>query len=175
MKEQIKEIIKKYDDPDRQGLKKTPERVEKAYEKIFEGYRKKVKFTVFDNESKIDQIVGLSNVEFYSTCEHHLLPFFGKAYIYYIPGKKIVGISKLARVLDMFARRMQNQERIAKQVADFLEGNLQPKAVAVILEAQHLCMLARGVGKQNAVMKTSELRGRFLVDQKARQELFNLI
>ena len=163
------------EDTDRQGLKETPKRVIKSYEKLFEGYNKEIKFTVFDNESNIDQIVGLSNIEFFSTCEHHLLPFFGKAHVYYIPDKKIVGISKLARVVDLYARRLQNQERIAKQVADYIEKRLKPKAIAVILEGQHLCMVARGVEKKNAIMKTSELRGAFLENGTARQELFNLI
>ena len=163
------------EDINREGLRETPKRVIRSYDRLFEGYKKDFNFTVFENESKIDQIVGLSNIEFFSTCEHHLLPFFGKGHIFYIPGKKIVGISKLARTLDMFARRLQNQERIAKQVADFLEEKLNPKGIAVILEAQHFCMIARGVEKKYAKMKTSELRGVFRDNAVARQELFSLI
>lgn len=165
------------ENPNREGLVKTPTRVRKAYEKIFEGYKKDPSefMTVFQNESSIDQIVGLSNIEFYSTCEHHMLPFFGKAHIYYIPDKKIVGISKLARILDMFARRLQNQERVAKQVADLIEETLQPKGVAVVIEARHLCMMARGVEKQMSVMRTSDLRGAFREKHETRDELFQLI
>lgn len=165
------------ENPNREGLLDTPRRVVKANKKIYEGYDLKPEdfMTVFENESKIDQIVGLTNIEFFSMCEHHMLPFFGKAHIFYIPDKKIVGISKLARILNMFSRRMQNQERIAKQVADVIEKYLKPKGVAVIIEAKHLCMMARGVEKQSPTMKTSELRGGFKKKQATREELFNLI
>ena len=166
------------EDITREGLQKTPVRSSKAWDKILEGYSKNPMdiITSFENESNdIDQIVGLSNIEFYSTCEHHLLPFTGVAHIYYIPNKKIVGISKLARVLDVFARRLQNQERITKQVADFFEKELGAKAVAVVLEGKHLCMMARGVEKQMATMKTSDIRGLFKTDNQARTELFQLI
>jgi len=166
------------EDPNREGLQETPKRFIKALSKWTEGYSIEPKdiITVFENESNgINQIVGLSGIEFYSMCEHHLAPFFGKAHIYYIPDKKIVGISKLSRVLDIYARRFQNQERIAKQVADALVEALHPKAVAVILEAEHLCMKSRGVGKQCAIMRTSELRGLFLEEEATRAELFNLI
>lgn len=166
------------EDPNREGLQETPKRFMKALGKWTEGYGHSGAeiMTVFENESNgIDQIVGLSGIEFYSMCEHHLAPFFGKAHIYYIPDKKIVGISKLSRVLDIYARRFQNQERIAKQVADDLEQHLAPKGVAVILEAEHLCMKSRGVGKQCAIMRTSDLRGLFRDEQETRAELFNLI
>jgi len=163
----------------REGLKETPERFAKAWERMACGYNIQTSeiLTTFENESagKIDQIVGLSNIEFHSTCEHHILPFSGKAHIYYIPNKKIVGISKLSRILDIYARRLQNQERLAKQIADDLVEFLEPKGVAVIIEAQHLCMKARGVEKQSAVMKTSDLRGAFRDEQETREELFNLI
>lgn len=163
------------ENPAREGLEKTPDRVARAYKTLFSGYTDTCEMTVFENESEIDQIIGLSDIEFYSTCEHHMLPFFGKAHIYYIPDQKICGISKLARILDVFSKRLQNQERIAKQTADALESLLKPKALAVIIEAEHFCMKARGVSKQNAVMRTSDLRGAFRDNAMARQELFNLI
>ena len=175
----IRELEYIGENPKREGLLDTPNRVIKSWNKLYEGYKTNPDdiLTVFTNESKIDQIVGLSNIEFYSTCEHHLLPFFGKAHIYYIPNKKgkIVGISKLARIVDIYARRLQNQERLSKQIADLIEEKLEPKGTAVILEAQHFCMKARGVEKENAIMKTSDLRGAFRKNEKARMELFQLI
>ncbi len=178
MKNEITKILECIgENCNREGLLKTPERVENAYKKLFEGYEKNPEdiLTVFENESDIDQIVGLSNIEFYSMCEHHMLPFFGKAHIYYVPDHKIVGISKLGRVLDIYARRLQNQERLAKQVADALQKALKPRGVAVILEAKHFCMMSRGIQKQNSVMRTSDLRGVFRVEHSTREELFNLI
>lgn len=174
----IKSLLKFIgEDPTREGLQDTPKRVIKSYSQLFEGYQKEkdLKLTTFKNESNIDQIVGLSNIEYYSTCEHHMLPFFGKAHIYYIPNEHIIGISKLARICDVFSRRLQNQERLAKQIADLIEKTLKPKAVAVIMEGQHMCMMARGASKQQATMKTSDLRGAFRDDSMARQELMNLI
>ena len=167
-----------WEDLDREGLKDTPKRVRKAMWKVFEGYNIKPEdiMTVFENESQdIDQIVWLSNIEFYSFCEHHLLPFFGKCSVYYIPGKKICGISKLARIVNIYARRLQNQERLTKQIADCIEKLLQPKAVAVVMEWKHFCMLCRGVEKQNSVMKTSDIRWMFRDNEKTRAELFRLI
>ena len=179
MQVEIKKILQYlWEDITREGLVKTPERVEKACKKLFEWYHQKVEdvMTVFENESEgIDQIVGLNDIECYSFCEHHMLPFFGKAFVYYIPWDKICGISKLARIVNIYARRLQNQERLTKQIADAIEKYLQPKAVAVILEGKHFCMMARGVEKQNAIMKTSDLRWDFREDGIARQELFNLI
>lgn len=167
-----------WEDPTREWLVDTPRRVIKSYNQIFGGYKQKAEdvMTVFSNEqTKIDQIIGLSDIEYYSTCEHHMIPFFGKAHIYYIPWDKICGISKLARLLDIHSRRLQNQERIAKSVADDIERLLQPKWVAVVIEGRHLCMMARGVWKQGSVMKTSELRWFFKDKIETRQELFNLI
>lgn len=180
VEEHIRAIINEVEGEtaNREGLENTPKRFAKALAYWTQGYGQCGLdcLTVFENESQgIDQIVGLSGIEFYSMCEHHLAPFFGKAHIYYIPDKKIVGISKLARILDIYSRRFQNQERIAKQVADDLEKHLQPKGVAVIIEAEHLCMKSRGVGKQCSVMRTSELRGAFREEKETREELFNLI
>lgn len=164
-------------DLDREWLKETPKRVAKAMEKVFEWYNQDPKdiMTVFENESEVDQIVWLSDIEFYSFCEHHMLPFFGKCSVYYIPWKKICGISKLARIVNIYARRLQNQERLTKQIADCIEKLLQPKWVAVVMEWKHFCMLARGVEKQNSIMKTSDLRWAFMENEKTRAEFFNLI
>lgn len=167
-----------WEDLNREWLQDTPKRVRKAMWKVFEWYNQKPEdiMTVFENESQwIDQIVWLSNIEFYSFCEHHLLPFFGKCSVYYIPGEKICGISKLARIVNIFARRLQNQERLTKQIADTVEELLQPKWVAVVMEWKHFCMLCRGVEKQNSIMKTSDLRWAFKENDKTRAEFFNLI
>ena len=179
MQEEIRKILQYlWEDITREWLQETPKRVEKAYGKLFEWYTQNPEdiMTVFENESKgIDQIVGLSNIEFYSFCEHHMLPFFWKAHVYYIPWKKICGISKLARIVNIYARRLQNQERLTKQIADCIEKLLQPKWVAVVMEWKHFCMLARGVEKQNSIMKTSDLRWAFMENEKTRAEFFNLI
>lgn len=166
-----------WDNIEREWLQDTPKRVAKAMEKVFEWYNQKPEdiMTVFENESKVDQIVWLSNIEFYSFCEHHLLPFFWKCSVYYIPGEKICGISKLARIVNIFARRLQNQERLTKQIADTVEELLQPKWVAVVMEWKHFCMLCRWVEKQCSVMKTSDLRWAFKENDKTRSEFFNLI
>lgn len=164
------------EDPEREGLKETPARVSKAFSKIFEGYNQKPEdlLTVFETDG-YDQIVLLKDIEFYSTCEHHMIPFFGKAHVAYIPGERIVGISKLARLVDMYARRLQIQERICEQVTSALMEHLKPKGATCIIEASHLCMRARGVEKQNSVMVTSSLKGVFLTNPDARAELMGLI
>lgn len=179
MQEFVKEILKYLgEDISREWLRDTPKRVEKAYWKLFEWYKIKPEdiMTVFENESDwIDQIVWLNDIEFYSFCEHHMLPFFWKCSVYYIPWKKICWISKLARIVNIYARRLQNQERLTKQIADCIEKLLEPKGVAVIMEWKHFCMIARWVEKQNSIMKTSDLRWAFRNEWEARQELFNLI
>lgn len=149
-------ILEIGENPEREGLKRTPERVALSYGKLFGGYSKDLKdlVTTFDGED-YDEMIICKNIDFFSTCEHHMLPFFGKAHIGYIPGKKIIGVSKLPRVLEVFARRLQNQERLTMQVAEALEKVLSPRGVGIVIEAQHLCMLCRGVEKQNAVMTTS--------------------
>lgn len=164
------------EDPNREGLVDTPKRVVKSYKELYSGYGKKVEdiLTVFDGES-YDQIVLLKDIEFYSTCEHHMLPFFGKAHVAYIPNGKVVGISKLARVVEIFSRRLQNQERLTKQVAEALMVALEPKGVAVVMEAQHFCMKARGVNKQNSIMKTAEMLGNFRTQQATREEFYEMI
>jgi GTP cyclohydrolase I len=154
----------------------TPKRVAKAYQnELLVGYRmdpKEIRVTCFG--SKNDQMVILRDIEFYSTCSHHLLPFVGKAHIAYIPNGKVVGLSKLARLLECFSRRLQLQERITDQVADALMEHLKPLGAACILEAQHMCMSARGVGKQNAKMVTSAVRGAFREQEATRAEFMTL-
>ena len=161
----------------REGLEKTPERVIQSYEEIFSGYSddaSKILDSTFNAEG-YDGIVLLRDMEFHSTCEHHLQPFSGKGHIAYIPVDRIVGISKLARLLDMHSKRLQNQERITQSVADDIVENLGPLGCAVILEAQHGCMKCRGVRKQNSIMTTSAMRGVFFDKQEARTEVLQLI
>lgn len=164
------------EDPNREGLKETPNRIVRSWGELYSGYGQDPKelLTTFDSDG-YDQIVLLKDIELYSMCEHHMLPFFGKAHIAYIPDKRIIGISKLARLLDIFARRLQIQERIGEQVTSTLMEILQPKGVACIIEASHLCMRMRGVSKQNSTMVTSSLKGVFLQEISTRTELMNLI
>ena len=164
-------------DSNREGLVKTPKRVIDSFEEIYAGYSmdpKEVLSSTFNGEG-YDGIVLLRDIEFHSTCEHHLQPFKGRAHVAYIPTERIVGISKLARILELHARRLQNQERITKGVADDLEQQLNPLGAAVIIEAAHGCMQCRGVSKQNAVMTTSAMRGVFFDKTEARTELMQLI
>ena len=161
----------------REGLRNTPDRVIQSYDEIFSGYSD-VASEILDstfNAEGYDGIVLLRDMEFHSTCEHHLQPFSGKGHIAYIPVDRIVGISKLARLLDMHSKRLQNQERITQSVADDIVENLRPLGCAVILEAQHGCMKCRGVRKQNSIMTTSAMRGVFFDKQEARTEVLQLI
>ncbi|MDP7355772.1 MAG: GTP cyclohydrolase I FolE [Candidatus Thermoplasmatota archaeon] len=161
----------------REGIENTPERVIQSYEEIFSGYSddaSEILDSTFNAEG-YDGIVLLKDMEFHSTCEHHLQPFSGKGHIAYIPVDKIVGISKLARLLDMHSKRLQNQERITQSVADDIIENLSPLGCAVILEAQHGCMKCRGVRKQNSIMTTSSMRGVFFDKPEARTEVLQLI
>ncbi|MFH1012710.1 MAG: GTP cyclohydrolase I FolE, partial [Candidatus Peregrinibacteria bacterium] len=164
------------EDPTREGLHGTPERVAKSYGKLFGGYSEDPKklIKVFNNEG-YDEMVIAKDIDFYSTCEHHLLPFTGKAYIGYIPNDKIIGLSKLPRMVEIFARRLQNQERLTKQIAETLSDLLKPKGVGVVLKAEHLCMKARGVEKQNAIITTSSFTGLFLKNTNTRAEFLQLI
>lgn len=163
------------EDPERDGLKETPERVIKSFGKLFGGYKQEPKkiFKVF--EEPCDEMVIVKDIEFYSTCEHHWLPFYGRAHIAYIPKGKVIGVSKLARLLEIYSRRLQIQERICQQVTQALEENLKPIGAACILEAQHLCMVCRGVEKQHSVMITSSLTGAFKEKPEARAELMSMI
>ena len=165
------------DDSEREGLEETPKRVIDSFDEIFAGYKQKpseVLASTFNAEG-YDGIVLLRDIEFYSTCEHHLQPFRGRAHIAYIPTDKIVGISKLARIVELHARRLQNQERITKSVVDDIVENLNPLGAGVIVEAKHGCMQCRGVSKQNAIMTTSAMRGVFFDKPEARSELMQLI
>ena len=152
------------EDVDRDGLLETPERVVRSWDMLYGGYRTNPKelLKTFDNVERYDQMVTLRNIEFYSTCEHHILPFFGRIHIAYLPTTRIVGISKLARVVEAYSRRLQVQERLTQQVAKAVQDALNPLGVGVYCEAQHLCMIARGVQKQNSVMCTTALTGNFL-------------
>ena len=164
-------------DAEREGLEETPKRVIDSFDEIFAGYKQKpseVLASTFNAEG-YDGIVLLRDIEFYSTCEHHLQPFRGRAHVAYIPTDKIVGISKLARIVELHARRLQNQERITKSVVDDIVDNLSPLGAGVILEAKHGCMQCRGVSKQNAIMTTSAMRGVFFDKAEARSELMQLI
>ena len=165
------------ENPDREGLLKTPMRVAKMYSELFAGLREDpadvLGETVFS--VKYDEMVVLRDVPFFSICEHHLLPFVGKAHIAYLPRDKVVGVSKLARVVELFARRPQIQEQLTTQVADLLNQKLDPKGVAVVLEATHTCMTIRGVKKPGSVMVTSALRGLFKTDPATRSEIMNLL
>jgi len=164
------------DDPEREGLVGTPDRVVRSWDKLYGGYKqnpKDVLCTVFEETENYDQMVLLRDIEMYSTCEHHLLPFFGKAHVGYVPGTRVVGISKLARLVECFARRLQIQEKMTQQIADALNDNLSPRGVGVIVEAQHFCMTSRGVEKQNSVMVTSALRGCF-TEKDVKEEFHRL-
>ena len=164
------------EDVSREGLQETPKRFIKAFQFLTSGYKENPEDIMKCFEDKdYDQIVLLKDIEIYSLCEHHMLPFFGKAHVAYIPNGKILGISKLARLVDIFSKRLQIQERIGEQVTKALEESLNPLGAACIIEAQHLCMRMRGVQKQNSVMVTSSLKGAFRNDNKAREELMRLI
>ena len=178
MQKQIKDILLEIgEDPDREGLVKTPERVEKAWKYLMRGYNQNleevVNGAVFQAES--DDMIIVRNIEFFSMCEHHMLPFFGRCYVGYIPNKKILGVSKIARIVDMFARRLQIQERLTRQIADTIMECVDAEGVGVVCEAQHLCMQMRGVEKQHSVMTTSAMLGSFRNEAETRQEFLKLI
>lgn len=165
------------EDPEREGLLKTPERVFKAYEFMFGGYKEDptevLQSAIFTSSN--DEMVLIKDIELYSTCEHHLLPIIGRAHIAYIPNGKVVGLSKIPRVVDIFSRRMQIQEQLTEQIAAAIMDALNPKGVAVVIQARHMCMEMRGVEKINSTTTSSALRGLFKKDEKTRAEFFNLI
>ena len=165
------------EDPDRPGLLETPKRVANMYEEIFAGLTEDPKQHIkLSNEVSNDEMVIVKDIPFYSMCEHHLLPFFGMAHIGYIPSdNKIIGLSKLARIVNNFAKKPQVQERLTSDIADFLNDNLQPKGVAVIMEAEHMCMTMRGVKSAGAKTQTSALRGIMRTDAKTRAEVLSLL
>lgn len=165
------------EDPDREGLVGTPDRVRRAFEFMFGGYEQdpkaileKAMFT-----SSNDEMVLIKDIEFYSTCEHHILPIIGRVHVAYIPDGKVVGLSKIPRVINVFARRMQIQEQLTEQIADAIMETIAPKGVAVVVQARHMCMEMRGVEKINSTTTSSALRGLFKKDEKTRNEFFSLI
>jgi GTP cyclohydrolase I len=165
------------EDPAREGLLRTPHRVAKAYQYLTSGYRKDIK-EVLNNAvftERYSEMVVVKNIDFFSMCEHHMLPFFGKAHVAYIPNGKIVGLSKIPRIVEVFARRLQVQERLTQQIADTLFDALTPDGVGVVTEARHMCMMMRGVEKQNSVATASAMLGVFRDDVKTRQEFLDLI
>lgn len=165
------------EDPKREGLQKTPERVAKMFEFLTKGYAENVekvlKKAIFTE--RYSEMVIVKDIDFYSLCEHHMLPFYGKCHIAYIPKGKIVGLSKLPRLVEVFSRRLQVQERLTQQIADTLYAVLKPEGVGVVMEARHLCMMMRGVEKQNSVATTSAMLGSFREDVKTRSEFLTLI
>lgn len=165
------------EDSEREGLLKTPHRVAKSYEFLTSGYKKNIdevlNGAVFNE--KYDEMVVVKNIDFYSLCEHHILPFFGKVHIAYIPDGKIVGLSKIPRIVEVFSRRLQVQERMTQQIADTINKYLEPQGVAVVSEAYHMCMMMRGVEKQNSSATASAVHGIFQEDARTRAELMNLI
>jgi GTP cyclohydrolase IA len=176
------ELIKDFlaelgENPDREGLLKTPDRVARMYEYLTKGYQQDIgevmNGAVFDE--KYSEMVIVKDIDFFSLCEHHLIPFFGKCHIAYIPNGRIVGLSKMPRIVEVFARRLQVQERMTQQIADTLFQQLNPMGVAVVMEAQHLCMIMRGVEKLNSIATTSAMLGAFRNDVKTRSEFLTLI
>src|SRR5579862_1237711 len=174
----IKEIIHHLgDDPKREGLEETPRRVVKALHYLTSGYSesidKIVKSAIFNSD--MDEMVIVKNIELYSLCQHHMLPFIGKCHVAYIPNGKIIGLSKIPRIIEIFARRLQLQEKLTKQIAQCVMDATQAHGVATIIEAQHLCMMMRGIQKQNSVMTTSVMLGSFREDARTRAEFLNLV
>ncbi len=178
MENAIRDIIKHIgEDPEREGLRQTPQRVAKSLSFLTKGYKQDVdevlNGALFDVE--YDEMVLVKDIDIYSLCEHHMLPFFGKCHVGYIPNKKVVGLSKIPRLVEVLARRLQVQERLTRQIAATIEKVLKPQGVGVVIEAQHLCMMMRGVEKQNTTAVTSSMFGVFLGDQRTRMEFMNLI
>jgi GTP cyclohydrolase IA len=165
------------EDPSRDGLKNTPDRVARMYSELLSGYRddpdKVVNRALFDVQ--YDEMVIVRDIEFYSMCEHHMLPFIGRAHVAYIPNGKVLGLSKIPRIVDMYARRLQIQERMTRQIADFISDLLKPQGVAVVVEAMHLCAMMRGVKKHDARMTTSAMHGAFRANLATRQEFLDNI
>jgi GTP cyclohydrolase IA len=165
------------EDPMRQGLRKTPARVAETLKFLTKGYSENVEELLKDAlfDVQYDEMVIIRNIEVYSLCEHHLLPFFGKCHVGYLPTSKVIGLSKVIRLVELFARRLQVQERLTQQIAHTIQEQANPQGVGVIIEAQHLCMMMRGVEKQNVKVTTSTLLGKFRQDQRSRMEFLNLV
>ena len=165
------------EDPKRQGLRKTPARVAEALKFLTKGYSENVEEILKDAlfDVQYDEMVIIRNIEVYSLCEHHLLPFFGKCHVGYLPTSKVIGLSKVIRLVELFSRRLQVQERLTQQIAHTIQEQANPQGVGVIIEAQHLCMMMRGVEKQDVKVTTSALLGKFRQDQRSRMEFLNLV
>lgn len=165
------------EDPDREGLLKTPTRVAGAYEEILSGYTtdpdKLINGALFNVD--YDEMVVVKDIEFFSMCEHHMLPFFGRAHVAYLPRKKVIGLSKIPRIVDMFAHRLQVQERMTQQIAEFIQQAIKPLGVGVVVEGQHLCMMMRGIKKEQAKMTTSSMLGGFRTRLETRMEFLNML
>ena len=170
-------LVELGEDPCREGLRRTPERFEKALRYLTSGYRQDPEKILNGAMFSVtyDEMVVVKDIELYSLCEHHLLPFFGKCHVAYIPTKKVVGLSKIARLVNMYARRLQIQERLTSQIAEALQSQLSPQGVGVIIEAKHLCMVMRGVEKQHASATTSHMLGIFRENKQTRDEFLSLI
>jgi len=178
MKDEIRRILEAVgEDPDREGLVDTPDRYERALAYLTRGYSQAIEEVLNGALFHVDydEMVIVRDIDVYSLCEHHMLPFFGKAHVGYLPRGKVIGLSKIPRMVDVFARRLQVQERLTQQIAETIQGSIDPKGVAVVLECQHLCAMMRGVEKQNARMVTSSMLGYFRKDQRSRNEFLNLI
>jgi len=181
-KERLEQITKELleiigEDTNREGLLKTPKRVAKSWEFLSQGYKQNLDEVVngaIFNESAKDMVI-VKDIEFYSLCEHHLIPFYGKAHVGYIPDGKIIGLSKIPRIIDFYARRLQVQERLTNQIATCIQNLLNPKGVAVIMEGRHFCMLMRGVQKQNSIASTSSMLGTFKEKSNTRNEFLKLV
>jgi len=178
MIDEIRHILTELgEDPSRDGLIKTPQRVDGALRYLTSGYRKDadqiLNGALFD--VAYDEMVIVKNIEVFSLCEHHMLPFFGKCHVAYIPNGKVIGLSKIPRLVDMYARRLQVQERLTTQIAETINTKIDPKGVAVVIEAQHLCMIMRGVEKQNSIAVTSSMLGSFKENQDTRSEFLSLL
>ena len=178
MEEAVTQILKGIgEDPSRQGLQRTPHRVAKMYKEVTVGYDKNprdlINGAIFD--VAYDEMVVVANIEFYSLCEHHMLPFYGVAHVGYLPDGRVIGLSKIPRLVDMFARRLQVQENMTRQIADTIQEELNPQGVGVVVEGHHMCMMMRGVQKDRAKMITSTLLGSFKDDEKTRSEFLSLI
>jgi GTP cyclohydrolase IA len=170
-------LVRLGEDPERQGLQRTPERMQKALEHLTKGYSQDPD-TVLQNalfEVTYDEMVMVKDIEMFSMCEHHLLPFFGKVHVAYIPKGKVVGLSKIPRLVDIFARRLQVQERLTVQIAETIQKAIQPLGVGVVVEARHLCVMMRGVEKQHSSAVTSHMLGSFRASEKTREEFLSLI
>jgi GTP cyclohydrolase IA len=170
-------LVELGEDPSREGLEKTPQRVAKALAFLTSGYEKDVmkelNGAVFSE--KYSEMVIVKDIDFFSMCEHHMLPFFGRAHVAYIPNGKIIGLSKIPRIVEVFSRRLQVQERMTQQIADTLYEALNPLGVGIVIEARHMCMIMRGVEKRNSVATTSAMHGAFRNDEKTRQEFLTLL